>query len=172
MKLRHFTYPKSVKQSYFRCWQKFCNKSIVLVNNAIRGYFSLKIYSWKLKDTKILFSWNFIPLRHLHQRFMTQRSWKTRFRKLWPVQSWTLFLKIWHHILHDEPSKFLTFNSPLLFKPYQCVLDLNRRIWKPYYFFNYPSFPNTKIFNTAIYSSIVGYENCMSTSGVAIICVM
>ena len=39
-------------------------------------------------------------------------------------------------------------------------------------FFDYPSFPNTKIFNSAIYSSFVGYENCMTASGVAIISVM
>ena len=32
--------------------------------------------------------------------------------------------------------------------------------------------PNTKIFNSAIYSSVVGYRNCMSTSGVAIISLM
>ena len=40
----------------------------------------------------------FNGLRPLHQRFITQRLWKT-FRKLWPVQSWALFLKICQYFL-------------------------------------------------------------------------
>ena len=135
--------------------------------------------SWKFKDTKILFPLNYVPLRHLHQRFMTQRPWK-RFRKLWPVQSWTLllkypiifFVKESKVILCNEHSKFLTFNAPLLFKSCQCVLDLNGRIGKQSGFFSYHSFPNTKIFNSAICSSVVGHGNCMTASGVAIISVM
>ena len=82
------------------------------------------------------------------------------------------FVKESKVVLCNEASKFLTFNAPFLFKPCQCVLDLNGRIGKSSCFFNCPSFPNTKIFNSAIYSSVVGYGNCMSASGVAIISVM
>ena len=53
-----------------------CNKSIVLVNNVIKGYSGLKISSWKFKDTEFLFPLNYVPFRHLHQTF-----------KLWPVHS-------------------------------------------------------------------------------------
>ena len=52
--------------------------------------------------------------------------------------------------LCDEASKFLTFNALLLFKPCQCVLDLNGRIGKRLGFFKYPKFPNTKIFKSGI----------------------
>ena len=72
----------------------------------------------------------------------------------------------------NEASKFLTFNAPLLFKPCQCVLDLKGRIGKPSGFFSYPNFPNTEIFNSAIYYSVVDHGNCLTVSGVAIISVM
>ena len=38
----------------FHVLTKVCNKSIVLVNNAIKRYLGLKMSSWKFKDTKIL----------------------------------------------------------------------------------------------------------------------
>ena len=82
------------------------------------------------------------------------------------------FVKESKVVLCNEASMFLTFNAPLLFKSCQCVLDLNGRIEKPSDFFNYPSFSNTKIFNRAIYSSVVCRGSCMTASGVAIISVI
>ena len=82
------------------------------------------------------------------------------------------FVKRSKVVICNEASKFLTFNAHLLFKPCQYVLDFKGRIGKPSGFFNYPSFPDTKIFNSAIYSNVVCCGNCMTASGVAIISVI
>ena len=44
------------------------------------------------------------------------------------------------------PSFSYQMHLPLLFKQSQCVLDLKGRIGKQSYFFNFPSFSNTSLF--------------------------